>query len=217
MSEGPGKFFSFEGGEGAGKTTQIKLLADKLHGRGLEVITVREPGGTPDAESLRDLVLGGEPGRWSPKEEMLLMYTARSTLVRTVIRPALARGAWVLSDRFADSTMVYQGVGGGVPLQEIRQLHLLVLGDFNPDITFIMDIDPDNGMRRVHTRAEVLNQFEKRDALFYKRARQAYLDIAAAAPGRCAVIDAAETPAAVAARIWQTVQSRVGINDGDGL
>ncbi len=210
MSALKGKFFSFEGGEGAGKTTQIQLLAQHLRTLGHEVITVREPGGTPDAESLRDLVLGGEPGRWSPKEEMLLMYTARSTLVRTIIQPALARGAWVLSDRFADSTAVYQGMAGGVPMEEIRQLHHLVLGDFNPDITFIMDIEPDSGMRRVHSRAQALNQFELRDDAFYERARAAYLDIAKAEPQRCAVVSAFGSPDEVSARIWEVVKARAG-------
>ncbi len=210
MSRGGAHFISFEGGEGAGKTTQIKLLGEHLRNAGHEVVITREPGGTPDAEIVRDIALNGEPGRWSAVEEMLLMYTARSQLVRTVIRPALDRGAWVLSDRFADSTLVYQGYAGGVDPDDVRKLHALVLGDFNPDITFIMDIAPDNGMRRVHSRAEVLNQFELRDDAFYVRARSAYLDIAAQEPERCAVINATQSPEAVADDILQVIIERTG-------
>jgi len=212
MNQTGAKFISFEGGEGAGKTTQIKLLGDYLQAQGHEVVITREPGGTPDAEIVRDIVLNGEPGRWSATEEMLLMYTARSQLVRTIIRPALDRGAWVLSDRFADSTTVYQGYAGGVPLGKIHALHQLVLGDFNPDITFIMDIEPANGMQRVHSRAEVLNQFEKREAQFYERTREAYLAIAKAEPERCVVIKAAEAPQIVAANILHHIKARTGGN-----
>ncbi len=211
MSQSGAKFISFEGGEGAGKTTQIKCLGEALRHAGHEVVVTREPGGTPDAEIVRDIVLGGEPGRWSAIEEMLLMYTARSQLVRTVIKPALERGAWVLSDRFADSTMVYQGFAGGVPMAEVRALHKLVLGNFNPDITFVMDIAPDSGMERVHSRAEVLNQFEKREAQFYEDTRNAYLDIAKAEPTRCAVINAAQKSQLVARDIMQVIQERTGI------
>jgi dTMP kinase len=211
MSQTPAYFISFEGGEGAGKTTQIKFLGETLRRAGYEVVITREPGGTPDAEAVRDLVLGGEPGRWTAKEEMLLMYTARSQLVRTIIRPALARGAWVLSDRFADSTLVYQGYAGGVDPDEVRKLHHLVLGDFNPEITFIMDIEPTNGMQRVHSRAEALNQFEKREADFYAQTRQAYLDIAKAEPERCAVIHAAQDASKVSVDIVQTIKDRTGV------
>ena len=211
MSKGSAKFISFEGGEGAGKTTQIKLLGAALQAAGHEVVITREPGGTDDAEAVRDLVLGGEPGRWSAKEEMLLMYTARSQLVRTIIRPALERGAWVLSDRFADSTLVYQGYAGGVDPDEVRKLHHLVLGRFNPDITFIMDIDPDSGMQRVHARAEALNQFEKRKSDFYEMTRNAYLDIAKAEPNRCAVIDAAQDATKVSGDIVLVIQDRLGV------
>ncbi|PHS21882.1 MAG: dTMP kinase [Robiginitomaculum sp.] len=211
MTKGGAKFISFEGGEGAGKTTQIKFLGEILRHAGHEVVITREPGGTPDAEAVRDLVLGGEPGRWSAKEEMLLMYTARSQLVRTIIRPALERGAWVLSDRFADSTLVYQGYAGGVDPDEVRKLHDLVLGPFNPDITFIMDIDPNSGMQRVHARAEALNQFEKRKSNFYEMTRNAYLDIAKSEPNRCAVINAAQDATKVSMDIVQVIKDRLGI------
>ncbi len=205
------QFISFEGGEGAGKSTQIKRLAARLRAHGQEVVTAREPGGTPDAEALRSLVLGGAPGRWSPREEMLLMYAARAQLVRTVIRPALERGAWVLCDRFADSTLVYQGLAGGVPVADVRALHRLVLGDFNPGLTFILDLEPDQGMQRVHSRAEALNQFEQRDTQFYEKAREAYLRLAREEPERCVVIDAARPPDAVEAQIVDAIQARTGV------
>jgi len=122
-----GRFITFEGGEGAGKSTQIAKLQALLTAKGLRSQITREPGGTPNAEALRDLVVNGEAGRWSALEEMLIMYTARSELVRTVIKPALAAGVWVLSDRFADSTTVYQGYAGGVALEKIEKLHQIVL------------------------------------------------------------------------------------------
>ncbi len=210
VAKSPAKFISFEGGEGSGKTTQIKRLGEALRTSGHEVVLAREPGGTPEAEMVRDLVLNGDPGRWTAMEEMLLMYTARSQLVRTVISPALARGAWVLSDRFADSTLVYQGYAGGVDPDEVRKLHKLVLGDFNPDITFIMDIEARGGMQRVHTRAEALNQFEKRDESFYENTRAAYLEIAKTAE-RYVVIDAGQSQDMVGADIASVIKERTGV------
>ncbi len=211
MSGAAAQFISFEGGEGAGKSTQIKRLGARLRTLGHEVVMAREPGGTPDAEALRALVLGGAPGRWSPREEMLLMYAARSQLVRTVIKPALARGAWVLCDRFADSTLVYQGVAGGVPVSDVRALHRLVLGDFNPGMTFILDVEPGQGMQRVHSRAERLNQFEQREAQFYQDAREAYLRLAQEEPERCVVINADKAPDAVEAQILKAIKARTGV------
>ena len=175
------------------------------------MLTVREPGGTAEAEALRELVLGGEPGRWSAREEMLLMYAARAHLVRTLIAPALARGTWVLSDRFADSTLVYQGLAGGVPEQDIRQLHHLVLGDFNPDLTLILDIEPASGMTRVRSRAEALNQFERRQQAFYDDARAAYLHLASEEPQRCKVINAGQKPDEVFAQILNVVHENTGL------
>jgi len=184
-----GRFITFEGGEGAGKSTQIAALEGFLLERGVEVVCTREPGGTPNAEQLRDLVVSGEPGRWSALEEMLIMYTARSELVRTRIKPALSQGKWVLSDRFADSTLAYQGYAGGVDIAMIQQLHHIVLGDFKPDLTLILDVQADAGMNRVQTRADEISRFEKHQAIFYKKVRNGYISIAKAEPDRCKVLD----------------------------
>ncbi len=208
MSAAKGQFISFEGGEGAGKTTQIKRLAQALKTRGLEVVTTREPGGTPNAEAVRDLVMNGDVARWSATEEMLLMYTARSELVRTVIKPALRRGAWVLSDRFADSTTVYQGYAGGVPVASVLALHKLVLGDFQPDLTLIFDIDPKLGLSRVARRAEVSNRFEEQDLAYYDKLRRGYLEIARQHPKRCAVLDAAQSADDLFQHIVKTINAR---------
>ena len=194
-----GKFLTLEGGEGAGKTTLIRALEAWLKDRGIEVVITREPGGTPGAEQLRDILLKGATDRWSPVTEALLMYAARVDHVERLIEPALARGAWVISDRFADSTMAYQGTAGGVPVARIRQIHAAALGDFNPDLTLILDLDPRTGLERTVTRGEDATRFERFDADFHARLRQAFLDIAKAEPERCSVLDAGESPDAVAA------------------
>jgi len=203
-----GRFITFEGGEGAGKSTQIAKLQALLTAKGLRSQITREPGGTPNAEALRDLVVNGEAGRWSALEEMLIMYTARSELVRTVIKPALAAGVWVLSDRFADSTTVYQGYAGGVALEKIEKLHQIVLGSFRPDLTLILDVPIDAGLARVKTRAEIISRFEKQQQEYYDRVRSGYLTIAKNEPERCVVIDAQGTQDKVANCIASVVTTR---------
>jgi dTMP kinase len=206
-----GKFLTLEGGEGAGKTTLIRTLESWLKDRGIEVVMTREPGGTPGAEQLRDILLKGATDRWSPVTEALLMYAARVDHVERLIEPALARGAWVISDRFADSTMAYQGTAGGVPVERIRQLHAAALGDFNPDLTLILDLDPRTGLERTVSRGEDATRFERFDADFHARLRQAFLDIAAREPERCMVLDAGEAPEAVAAAARAAIETRLGV------
>jgi len=206
-----GKFLTLEGGEGAGKTTLIRALEAWLKDRGIEVVITREPGGTPGAEQLRDILLKGATDRWSPVTEALLMYAARVDHVERLIEPALARGAWVISDRFADSTMAYQGTAGGVPVARIRQIHAAALGDFNPDLTLILDLDPRTGLERTVTRGEDATRFERFDADFHARLRQAFLDIAKAEPERCSVLDAGESPDAVAAAARAAIETRLGV------
>ncbi len=203
-----GRFITFEGGEGAGKTTQIKALTHFLSKMAKETLCTREPGGTPMAEALRDLVTLGPTGRWSALEEMLIMYTARSELVRTIIKPKLEEGVWVLSDRFADSTTVYQGFAGGVPLDRIRQLHSIVLGEFAPDLTIILDLPPDEGLRRVNSRAQTISRFEKHPAEFYQKVRNGYLQIANENPDRCAVVDAGLPIGQISEQICQLVADK---------
>lgn len=204
-----GRFISLEGGEGAGKTTLIQRLQAHLQNKGFEVVITREPGGTPGAEMLRDVLLTGAADRWSAMAEALLMYAARVDHVERVIEPALERGAWVLSDRFADSTTAYQGCAGGVPPERIAALHRAALGEFQPDLTLILDLDPLVGLRRTVERGEDPTRFELHDTDFHARLRQAFLDIAAAHPRRCAVLRAEKSPDEVLASALREIHARL--------
>jgi dTMP kinase len=199
-----------EGGEGAGKSTQSRRLAQALAGAGLEVVATREPGGSPGAEAIRALLVNGAVDRWSAVTETLLMYAARRDHVERLIAPTLARGAWVLCDRFADSTRAYQGGAGGVERGLIAALEDEVLGDMRPDLTLILDLPVEVGLARARSRGGGEARFEAKGAAFHRRLRQAYLAIAEAEPRRCKVIDAQGEPDAVAARIWAAVQPLVG-------
>ena len=208
-----GRFITFEGGEGAGKSTQVKRLAERLAVGGREVITTREPGGSPGAESIRDLVLRGDADRWSPVTETLLMYAARRDHVERVIRPALARGAWVVCDRFADSTRAYQGAAGGTDPALIAALETYILEDVRPDLTLVFDLSPQTGLARAHARAGAEMRFESKGMAFHERLRDGFRAIAAAEPDRCAVIDAEAAMDAVEAAVWSAVEGRL---DPDG-
>jgi dTMP kinase len=205
-----GKFITLEGGEGAGKTTQRARLAAMLRAAGREVVETREPGGEAGAEAIRALLVSGEPGRWEPVAETLLHYAARAQHVARVIAPALARGAWVVSDRFADSTSVYQGDGQGVAAETIRAIDAASLNGFTPDLTLILDIPVAAGLARAASRAD-LNRYERFDAAFHARIREGFLAIARDEPGRCAVIDATAPLEDVARTIGETVAARLGV------
>lgn len=205
-----GRFITLEGGEGAGKTTLIKALSDALRSRGLDVVVTREPGGTPGAELLREILLTGATDRWSPMSEALLMYAARVDHVERLITPALQRGAWVLSDRFADSTTAYQGAAGGVPIERIKLLHQAALGNFKPDLTLILDIDPQIGIERTIARGEDATRFERFDPGFHGRLRRAFLDIADEEPDRCVVVDAGQPVDVVARRAVDLIDVHLG-------
>lgn len=205
-----GRFITLEGGEGAGKTTQRGLLAAALRAAGLEVVETREPGGDPGAEAIRELLVRGEPGRWEPLAETLLHYAARAQHVARLIRPALARGAWVVSDRFADSTAVYQGAGQGVPAATIAAIDAATLGGFAPDLTLVLDLPVEAGLARAAARS-VTNRYERFDRGFHERIRAGFLARARAEPLRCVVIDAAAPAEAVAAEIRATVGLRLGL------
>ena len=206
-----GRFITFEGGEGAGKSTQLKRLAARLADAGRGVVATREPGGSPGAESIRDLVLQGAADRWSPVTETLLMYAARRDHIERVIRPGLARGAWVLCDRFADSTRAYQGAAGGVATALIAALESYILEDTRPDLTLIFDLPVDVGLQRAHERAGSEMRFESKGVAFHERLREGFLMIAKAEPERCAVIDAAGSLDVVEARVWAAVRERLGV------
>lgn len=213
MSAGsPGHFITLEGGEGAGKSTQVKRLAAKLAERGIDVVQTREPGGTPGAEAIRSLLVTGDPDRWDAMTETLLHYAARRAHVEKTVKPALARGVWVISDRFADSTMAYQGYGGAVGQQTITALHKLVLGDFVPDLTLVLDLPVSVGLERAKARmqgqAAAEDRYERMGTAFHETLRKAFHDIAGREPQRCRVIDASGDIDAVAAALWKAVADR---------
>lgn len=189
----PGIFITFEGGEGAGKTTQIKLLADWLQRKGREVVQTREPGGTEGAERIRDLLVRGAHDRWDPVCETALFLTARRQHVEQLIKPALERGAFVLCDRFADSTMVYQGIGKGLGMDYLSQLSRLIVGDIAPAMTFLLDIDPQIGLQRAEGRSGAETRFESHTMAFHQSIRAGFLSLAQGYPERMKIIDASLT------------------------
>jgi len=168
-----GRFITLEGGEGAGKSTQIKRLTARLAARGIEAVATREPGGTPGAEAIRSLLVTGDVARWDAVTETLLHYAARREHVEKTVRPALARGAWVISDRFADSTMAYQGHAGAVGAARVAALHKLVLGDFQPDLTLILDLPVQVGLARAKARAGIEDRYERMGLAFHEALRKA--------------------------------------------
>lgn len=206
-----GRLITVEGGEGSGKSTQVQRLAACLVEHGLHVLVTREPGGTPEAEAIRQLLLGGTPERWTPLAETLLLLAARHDHVARRIEPALRDGTWVVCDRFSDSTRVYQGIAGSVGLDRVDRLHSLVLGDLRPDLTLILDVPVAIGLAR--RRASVgANRYERMDDAFHERVRDGFLAIARAEPGRCVVIDGTAPPDVVAERIIAAARARFGLS-----
>ena len=207
----PGFFITLEGGEGAGKSTHAGLLAQRLAGIGRDVVVTREPGGAPDAEIIRGLLLGGAPERWSPVSEALLNYAARETHLDGTIRPALAHGAVVVSDRFMDSTTAYQGYAGGVDLDLLASLERAVVGKDRPLLTIVFDLDPVLGLERARGREPGrADRFERKGLDFHRRLRAGFLEIAKAEPERCLVVDAARPKDEVAGIVWAAVAARLG-------
>ena len=218
MGVTPGKFITFEGGEGAGKSTQAALLRARLEKARLKVVTTREPGGSPRAEAIREILLSGKAKHLGPLAETALFYVARDSHLELTIRPALARGSWVISDRFADSTRAYQGAAGGVPLSVVSALDHVIVGDTKPDLTIILDVPPEEGLRRAKARAAAAgddqpDRFEQMNLAFHRNLRQEFLDISVAEPGRCVVIDATLSPDEVAGQVWAAVKLRLGLTD----
>lgn len=205
------RFITFEGGEGSGKSTQLRRLAAMLGARGIACVTTREPGGCPGAEEIRRLLVEGGVGRWQPMSEALLNYAARIEHATHTIRPALARGRWVLSDRFADSTMAYQGYGHGLGPDAIASLHKLALGDLRPDLTLIFDIPVEEGLARAKARGGNEDRYERMDKAFHERLRAGFLAIARAEPQRCEVIDALGDIETVANRVAAAAIARLGL------
>ena len=206
-----GRFVTLEGGEGAGKSTQIKLLAAWLGERGIDHVQTREPGGAPGAERIRELLVRGDADRWTPIAETLLHYAARADHLDRTIRPALAAGRWVICDRFADSTTAYQGYGHGVPFDVIDSLFKAVVGDTAPDLTLILDLPIEQGLQRAAARSGHENRYEQMSADFHDRLRDGFLAIARQNPQRCAVIDANRAVEAIQSDIQAEIRRRLGL------
>jgi dTMP kinase len=208
---GGGKFITFEGGEGSGKSTQIRKLAERLGAARLRVIVTREPGGSPGAEIMRHLVLSGMGKLLGADAETLLSAAARDDHVRTVIQPALNQGTWVLCDRFSDSTRAYQGSLGQVEPGVLNAMQRVTIGDLKPDLTIILDIPVEIGLKRAAARrgSGVPDRFEAENLQFHRDLREAYRQIAADEPQRCVLIDADADTDTVAARIWTALRDHV--------
>src|SRR5687768_1406995 len=199
-----GRFITFEGGEGAGKSTHSKLLAERLQHAGIEVVLTREPGGSPGAEIIRHIILSGAAKPLGADAETMLFASARDDHLRTTIRPALERGAWVLCDRFADSTRVYQGIVGKVDPRLIGELERITVGDTKPDLTFVMDVPAELGLERANKRraGAAADRFESETLEFHEKLRAGFRSLAQSEPNRCLLIDATAPREEVAAQIW---------------
>ena len=206
-----GKFITFEGGEGGGKSTQAERLADRLRSLGLDVVVSREPGGSAGAEAIRHVLLSGAAKPLGPHAEAILFAAARADHLRQTIRPALERGQWVISDRFADSTRIYQGVLGNVDARLIARLEKITVGDLAPDLTIVLDVAPEIGLERVTERRgkAPVDRFEAEAFDFHKKLREAYLELAEREPKRCVVINAGADAATVAEFVWAAVNARL--------
>ncbi|MBC7520923.1 MAG: dTMP kinase [Sandarakinorhabdus sp.] len=197
----PGRFITFEGGEGSGKSTQARLLADRMREHGKTVVLTREPGGTEGAEAIRSLLVNGDPGRWSPWAEACLVNAARADHVERVIRPALGRGDWVICDRFVDSTRAYQGAGKGIADADLRALHAQVTGDLWPYLTIVLLANPAMGLARAGVRGAAESRFEAHDAAFHDRIAGFFASLAGLEPARCRAFDADQPIETLAAAI----------------
>jgi len=205
-----GFFVTLEGGEGAGKSTQVGLLAGALRAAGHEVVATREPGGAPGAEEIRQILVSGRVDRWSPLSELLLFVAARREHVDRTIEPALSRGAWVVCDRFSDSTVAYQGYGGGL-IEECKALQQLALGAFQPDLTLVLDLAVELGLERARTRSGHGKRYEQMGLDFHRRVREGFLQIARLEPARCRVIDGRGTIEEVQTALRRAVAERFGV------
>jgi dTMP kinase len=210
VTDASGRFITLEGGEGAGKSTQIARLKAWLEGRGRTVLATREPGGSAGAEMVRKLLVEGPVERWDGVTEALLHYAARRDHLRATVWPALERGEWVLSDRFADSTAAYQGYGHGLAQPVLQRLYDITVGGFRPDLTLLLDLPVERGLARAAARRGTETRYEALPREFHDRVRAGFLEIAAADPKRCVVIDASGDIEATSAAVARAVAERLG-------
>lgn len=206
-----GKFITLEGGEGAGKSTQQKYIKEFLVSKGIEVVATREPGGTPGGEAIRTLHVQGESDRWDAISEALLMNAARRDHIVRVIKPALASGKWVVCDRFADSTLAYQGYAGGVGIAQLNKLYDFISDGLLPDLTLIFDLDPAVGISRSYERTHNETRFEQKDMTFHQKIRQGFLNIAADNKERCVIVDADRKEDVVKQAIFAVLAQRFAL------
>jgi dTMP kinase len=204
-------FLTLEGGEGAGKSTQARRLSQALSERGIENIVTREPGGSPGAEQIRKLLVEGDPGRWNPLVETMLMFAARADHIAHTIAPALRSGKWVICDRFTDSTFAYQGAGRGLGADTIREIERIAVGGLRSDLTIVLDVPVEDAAKRIGDRAHAENRFEQFDSAFHERLRVYFQALASREPERCTLIDGGAPVDAVSAQIWRAVQDRFGL------
>tara|TARA_B100000686_G_scaffold321609_1_gene374488 strand:- start:720 stop:1412 length:693 start_codon:yes stop_codon:yes gene_type:complete len=217
-----GRFITLEGGEGTGKTTQIQNLHRYLTGKGIDCIVTREPGGTPEAEKIRDLLVQREGGDWDPMSEALLLFAARREHLAKKIWPALEKGKWVISDRFVDSSRVYQGDALGLGSHTIEALYFMIAEEFSPDLTFIMDIDPEEGLKRSGKQNQMSldlsesteDRYERLGLGFHEKVRKGFLNIAKNDPKRCVIVDASQSQEDIFDQLKQILELKYGIKSG---
>lgn len=215
-----GAFITFEGGDGTGKSTQVRLLTAALQSAGVELVATREPGGTPQAERIRNLLLQRDSGHFDPMTEAMMMMAARREHLVDKIWPSLEEGKWVISDRFADSTRAFQGYGLGLEAETIEKIYEIIAGDFQPDLTFIFDIDPEVGLKRsmkqlsttTNTTEATEDRYERMGLPFHNRLRNGFLDIVKKYPDRCVLIDATQSIEAIHKQILQVITKRFGLS-----
>ena len=207
-----GRFITLEGGEGAGKSTQTRRLQERLQSAGLEVVVTREPGGSEGAEEVRTLLVSGAVDRWDAVSEAMLHFVARRDHMLRLIEPALAKGEWVISDRFTDSTLAYQGYGQGGDLKVLDAVRRIAIGDFEPDMTLLLDLASEDGLARAAGRDDETSRYDRMGLAMHERLRAGFLTLAAAEPERIAVVDASGAEDEVADRIWALVRERYSLS-----
>jgi dTMP kinase len=206
-----GRFITIEGVDGAGKGVQSRLLRDELQGSGVDVLLTREPGGSPGAEEIRNLLVHGAADRWDAMTELLLIYAARRDHLTKTIMPALEAGRWVISDRFADSSRAFQGLAGGLGLDVVDVIHTQVVGNFVPDLTLVLDIDPEQSLARTVARGGRDDRFEKKGLTYQQSVREAFLQLARSSPRTHKLVDATRSVDEVAHDILRIVSERFGL------